>query len=138
MDKASVEIAAADKLIDALDRYKTCFDAMVLANLDVALYEDVGACLADIREAKGVIFSQVASASVDFVMAHTSLMTSLWNAQLSRIRGDKVPYFDAHNETMRAEHDEAIEQLRAACERVRKGRRVPTAPRPSPPPDAGR
>jgi hypothetical protein len=105
--------------------------------MDVALYEQVSACLADIREAKTVIFAQVAPQSVDFVLAHTSLMTSLWNARLAQVRGQAVPFLDVQSETLRAEHDEAVEQLRLACQKVIRGKRVPDAPKPSPSPNAG-
>lgn len=137
MDKAGVEMDAARRLMAALETYETKFKAMVDASMDVALYEEVSACLADIREAKTVIFSQVAPQSVDFVLAHTSLMTSLWNARLAQIRGQDVPFFDVQSETLRAEHDEAVEQLRQACQKVIRSRRVPDAPKPSSSPNAG-
>jgi hypothetical protein len=137
MDKATADIEAARKLIAALDRYQASFGAMVRANMDVAIYEQVNACLTEIREAKGVIFSQVASQSVDFVIAHTGLMTSLWNAQLARIRGESAPFLDVHHGNLRAEHDEAVERLRLACQQVLKDRRIPPSPRPSPSPGPG-
>lgn len=136
-DKAGVEVDAARRLMAALETYEAKFKAMVDASMDVALYEEVSACLADIREAKTVIFSQVAPQSVDFVLAHTSLMTSLWNARLAQIRGQAVPFFDVQSETLRAEHDEAVEQLRQACQKVIRSRRVPDAPKPSSSPNAG-
>lgn len=136
-DKTALEVDAARRLIAALDAYGARFQAMLDANMDVALYEQVSACLADIREAKTVIFAQVAPQSVDFVLAHTSLMTSLWNARLAQIRGQAVPFLDVQSETLRAEHDEAVEQLRLACQKVIRGKRVPDAPKPSPSPNAG-
>lgn len=139
MDKltAGPEVEAARQLVAALDRYELKFRAMVDAGMDVGLYEEVSACLADIREAKTVIFSQVAPQSVDFVLAHTNLMTSLWNARLAQVRGEAVPFFDVQSETLRAEHDEAVEKLRLACQRIIGAKRVPDAPKPSPSPNAG-
>jgi hypothetical protein len=137
MDKSAVEVDAARRLMAALDTYQVKFKAMVDASMDVAIYEEVSACLGDIRAAKTVIFSQVAPQSVDFVLAHTSLMTSLWNARLAQIRGHDVPFLDLQSETLSAEHDEAVEQLRAACQKVIRGKRVPDAPKPSPSPNAG-
>lgn len=137
MDKSALEVDAARRLVAALDTYQVKFKAMVDANMDVAIYEEVSACLGDIREAKTVIFSQVAPQSVDFVLAHTNLMTSLWNARLAGIRGQAVPFFDVQSETLRTEHDEAVEKLREACQKVIRGQRVPDAPKPSPSPNAG-
>jgi len=136
-DVAGPEVEAARKLIAALDAYEVKFKAMVDAGMDVAIYEQVSACLGDIRDAKTVIFSHVAPQSVDFVLAHTSLMTSLWNARLAQTRGQSVPFFDVQSEALRAEHDEAVERLRLACQKVIRGRRVPDAPKPSPSPNAG-
>jgi len=137
MIPSTADIDAARRLIDALDMYRLLFDAMVEAGMDVARYEAVSACLADIRSAKEVIFAQVASESVDFVLAHTSLMTGLWNSRLAAQRGDAATLLDAHSSSLRLEHDEAIDRLRLACQRVLKGRRMPDAPRPSPSPENG-
>jgi len=134
MDKSTADTEAARKLIDALSRYQAAFNAMVEASMDISLYEEVSACLGEIRDAKTVIFAHVAAQSVDFVMAHTGLMTSLWNAQLARTRGEYVPFFDVQNDTLRADHDDAVDKLRAACEKVLSDRRIPPSPRPSPTP----
>jgi hypothetical protein len=134
MDKTTAQTDAARKLIDALDRYRSRFDAMVQAQMDLAIYEEVSACLAEIRDAKGVIFSQVASESVDFVMAHTNLMASLWNARLAKARDEAGTFFDGQSGSLHAEHDETIQQLRRACQKVLADRRMPPSPRPSPPP----
>jgi len=130
MDKSTVETDAARRLIAALDRYTERFDAMVRAHMDMALYQEVSACLVEIREAKAILFSQLASQSVDFVVAHTSLMTSLWNVQLARSRGDAAPFLETQAGALRTEHDEAVEKVLHSW-------RVPPAPRPSSSPGTG-
>jgi hypothetical protein len=117
MEQVQAEVEAAKRLIAALDAYEVKFQAMVVGSMDAAAYEEVNVIIEEIRAAKLVIFRRIATEAVEFLLAHSSLMTALWDVQLARLRrtisasARSVP-------ALTADHDHAIDYLRGACEKI--------------------
>ena len=132
MDPNEAEAAAAQRLIAALDLYEPKFHSMVRDDMNPGTYEEVNVVLEEIRAAKLVIFRRVAGEAAEFLLAHSSLMTALWDFQLSKVRG--TPSASASGlPALTADHDEAVDSLREACERIVRGspagtRKPPAAP----------
>ncbi|MBI2772239.1 MAG: hypothetical protein HYX47_21650 [Burkholderiales bacterium] len=132
MDQNEAEITAAQSLLAALDVYEAKFHSMVLDDMNPGTYEEVNRVLEQIRAAKLVIFRRVAGEAVEFLLAHSSLMTALWDFQLSRVRGTPS-VSEGGLPGLTADHDEAVERLREACERIVRAsgagtRKPPAAP----------
>jgi len=132
MDNELAEAQAARRLIAGIDLYEQKFQAMVDANMQASLYEEVSQAMAVIRDAKLVLFWRISRESMEFLLAHSALMGTLWDIHLSRARGmvsTAARALAAHT----LDHEHAIEVLRAACERVlsqasRTSHKPPAAP----------
>jgi hypothetical protein len=79
-------------------------------------YEEVSKCLESIRDAKAVLFYHVVQESVEFLLAHSALMSALWDQQLSEIRGR--PTAPANLGALHDSQEAAVERLRGACIRL--------------------
>lgn len=132
MDTARAELEAARSLIASLRDYETHFQAMVASKMDAEAYARLSPLLDDIRRAKLVIFNDVTTEAVQFLLAHSTLMSALWAIQLAQVRGEEAPAADGLAR-LNADHEEAIDNLRVACQRIvtsRSGqvRKPPAAP----------
>jgi hypothetical protein len=132
LDTARAELEAARSLIASLDEYEARFQAMVGLKMDAEAYARLGPVLDDIRRAKLVIFNEVTAEAVQFLLAHSTLMSALWATQLAQVRGELAPASDGLAR-LHADHEEAIDRLRIACQYVvtsRSGRvrKPPAAP----------
>ena len=121
MDTARAELEAARSLIASLGEYEVRFHAMVASRMDAEAYARLSPLLDDIRRAKLVIFNEIATEAVQFLLAHSTLMSALWATQLAQVRGEDAPAADGLAR-LNADHDEAIDNLRAACQRVAASR----------------
>ena len=132
MDTARDELEAARSLIASLGDYEARFQSMVAAKMDAEAYAQLSPLLDDIRRAKLVIFNEVTTEAVQFLLAHSTLMSALWATQLAQVRGEEAPAADGLAR-LNADHEEAIDKLRIACQHIvttRSGRvrKPPAAP----------
>ena len=132
MDTARAELEAARSLIAALGDYEVRFQAMVASKMDAEAYGRLSPLLDDIRRAKLEIFNEVTAEAVQFLLAHSTLMSALWAAQLAQVRGEEAPAAGGLAR-LNADHEEAIDNLRAACQRIvtsrsARVRKPPAAP----------
>lgn len=132
MEKARAELEAARSLIASLSDYEALFQAMVASKMDAEAYARLSPVLDDIRRAKLVIFNDVTTEAVQFLLAHSTLMSALWATQLAQVRGEEAPAADGLAR-LHTDHEEAIDRLRIACQYIvtsRSGRvrKPPAAP----------
>lgn len=132
MDTARAELEAARSLIAALEDYEARFQAMVASKMDAGAYGQLSPVLDDIRRAKLLIFNEVTTEAVQFLLAHSTLMSALWATQLAQVRGGEAPAAEGLAR-LNADHEDAIDRLRIACQYIvtsRSGRvrKPPAAP----------
>jgi hypothetical protein len=133
VDRDPLEADAAERVLVALEKYRTLFKAFVDSRLALSAYEEMNRCLDEIRRAKMEVFSEVATEAIGLVLAQSDVMSVLWNTQLSEIRGVPASLTD-DDMNVHLAHAQAIDRFEDACRSIIRRRagdhyfdRVPAA-----------